>query len=400
LRGQRIVSFEKKKRKTNRMSVSDFLSDGQQSIDVYNLTVNGTATGNFPSSSIIGLTSYIVDHNPALGTYTTIQSAINAAALVVTANPGLNVDVLIHNGVYVENLSLFGGVNLMAANQTPAQYQSEIFQYGALPGPFVTIQGQVTDTLVPMNFSFVSCSGLNFTDNGISPTMNLANVQLALNNCEVQSSPLLGGTGLVVNLTNIAFLQLQNSSIYSNIFSSPTSYALQLADNSYAYVMFSIVAGANGINMATPGSPFLYMEYSVLSTGLTNGGITMSNAGAYVESTYNSIFTNGLSWNFLAAGTVFSVFDQVASADPSGYVAAGAAGTLQLCSLSYLTNYGSNSTVSPTLSTQYLPVSQLSVATPTAASATTGAATLPANPVSFLPITVNGTAFKIALYNI
>lgn len=35
-----------------------------------------------------------------------------------------------------------------------------------------------------------------------------------------------------------------------------------------------------------------------------------------------------------------------------------------------------------------------------ASSATSGSDTLPSNPVGFLPITVNGTAYKIALYNV
>lgn len=35
-----------------------------------------------------------------------------------------------------------------------------------------------------------------------------------------------------------------------------------------------------------------------------------------------------------------------------------------------------------------------------AASATAGAATLPANPVAFLPVNINGTNYKLALYNV
>lgn len=49
------------------MSVGDQLHNGKANIDVWDLTVNGVATGNFPSSSVVGLTNYIVDQDPALG---------------------------------------------------------------------------------------------------------------------------------------------------------------------------------------------------------------------------------------------------------------------------------------------------------------------------------------------
>lgn len=47
-----------------------------------------------------------------------------------------------------------------------------------------------------------------------------------------------------------------------------------------------------------------------------------------------------------------------------------------------------------------LPPTNLAASNVTLAStATTGAATLPANPVAFLPININGTNYKIALYS-
>lgn len=46
------------------------------------------------------------------------------------------------------------------------------------------------------------------------------------------------------------------------------------------------------------------------------------------------------------------------------------------------------------------PTSVTVVGVTLAASATAGAATLPANPVAFLPVNINGTNYKLALYNV
>ena len=257
--------------------------------------------------------------------------------------------------------------------------------------PFVIIKGQVTDSIVSPD-GLVSASGINFIDNGVSPTFNFNNVWFVLNNCFVQTSnaslPIVA-----MGLAGSSYVQLQDCMAYGS-FNNTSGYVATIQDNAGIYSFLSDIFGSIRLNGA--GFPYFYGGYNLF--GSNDYFITMNSINGFVEIWDNLIYSNLAFWNFLVNASGSSINDIYETYDPSTYCGIGT-GNLAIANAIFETNFGSNQNFSPTITVVYIPTSDLSLSTVPAGTATTGGAILPPQPASFLPVTINGVAYKIPLYN-
>jgi len=254
------------------------------------------------ADNLFGLSSFIVDPSPAHGSFTTVQSAIDAAVLAGGK------EIFIKPGTYTENLVFPSAtINLIGVQAD-----------GRPPGPTVIIEGNHTfngsgSQIIFESIAFTAAAGDNFTltNNAASGSIfawKYVLVNSSTGRCIVANATAGGifcasfSSNFQANLTcvevqdNCALQGLDNSNFNSNsaagIDLSGTGSATQL--------LYSQVAGETAGILISNVSANASIEYCEID-GNSNASIVFAAAGTVSASncTYNSNNVSG----FYIAGT-------------------------------------------------------------------------------------------------
>lgn len=209
------------------------------------LNSTGLATGDLKVENRSWLTQFVVDPSTTIGergTYSTIQSAIDAASSGDT--------VFIRSGTYTENITLKAGVNLAA------------FVCDAIT-PNVTITGKCTGTFT----GTVTISGINLKTNSdfcvTSTGTNAAN--LFLTNCTITAQ-----NNIAINCSNVnAAITVRNSRIQLNA-AGVAVFSFSGGDHVFSFCDVSN-SGATTTN-STISAGSVIIKQSQFQSGLTSSG--------------------------------------------------------------------------------------------------------------------------------
>lgn len=255
------------------------------------------------ADNLFGLSNFIVDPLADEGSYTTIQSAINAAVL---AGGG---KVFVKKATYLESLTLDAGIELIG----------------------VSADGRLGDVIVDGNHTFNgngTCilSNMNFTTTGAGHTFDVAPAAgtgiLAFKDCKVQSANL---DAIHVDTTAIASIRLETSAVTGNLnginiaatggsasviavnsaINSIAGSGIIMADPSTVFLRTSTLGSAGiAIDMQTAGQ--IHLFDSQLSSGVfeciasPGGGSVTAQRSSFTSNTVLTFFITGTS-NFAYA---------------------------------------------------------------------------------------------------
>lgn len=254
------------------------------------------------ADNLFGLSDFIVDTNPAKGSYISIQSAITAATA-----PAI---VYIRPGIYVEDLTLKPGVDLQAVGAGSS---------------LVTITGEQTLTLTgTVNMSNITFLSTGPGDDCIqvlgaaaqSPVVNLFD-------CTVTCSS--GGGGRAVIITGGTISSFSATDCIIQTTGGATGACIECGASGTASVNNSIVTSSAAQAFRNVANNTSYFEDCVI-TGIT-AGIEQATAAGSTE-VYNSRVTCLASeaLNFSAAGSIVGQGNIYLCNSGSGDYATGASG--------------------------------------------------------------------------
>jgi hypothetical protein len=363
------------------MSCTDTIAFGRNSFNgsFWNLNVAGTLTGGgggFPSGT------FVVSALPGQGNYTTVSAALAAAAAAIVAQPGLVVDIIVYPGLYIENINLVAGANIIGTDQAPAVVGSSYI-------PASIIQGVVTDVGVP-DESNISLVGLTFQDNNDVNVFVLNHAWCIMNNCVVQTIQGVASSNCFF-LRGLSFVQFQSCSVTSN-FSVPNGLAADCGDTAGIYYYYSNIFGGTALS----GSGYCLGSYSTFTS--LQSVIQMASATSFFESAYNTFEAGTSSISLTAAGSIQSVNDFFTNTVGFAVVAFGP-GIGTTVSITNPTFGPGSGGISPSVTYAPLQVGFPNYSSAVIATATAGGAgALPATPAGYLPVRLQGVTFRIPLY--
>jgi len=253
------------------------------------------------STNFTGLERFVVDQDASRGNFTTIQAAIDAAALVG------NCTIWINPGTYSENLVFGTGNFSIVGNQAYRAYQ-------------VTIDGNCTFTNHIGNFTIQNVNFSAAVGDNITVTSNAAaSANIQLDDCTFNSQL---GKCIVATLTapatfsidmNRCDMQGQTGNI---LLDGPVTSSVNYCQmNTNSGDVFDLDNGASMMPVYTNCN-------SALGGGVTIRGATCSFTCLYCVGSYALELVT-----FLAAGEAIVVYTGLACTAPSGFWATGA-GTL------------------------------------------------------------------------
>jgi pectin methylesterase-like acyl-CoA thioesterase len=242
---------------------------------------------------------YIVDHDPAQGSYTTVQAAIDAAA---AAGGG---DVIVHSGTYTENLTLPNiGVHLIQVSGPSGSPTSALIEGSHT----LTQTGQYTFTDLKFHYGL----GTIWTISGSGAG------QISFNACIMISDDI--PTGRCINAS-----QSNGNGVISNCIFDAAQEVI-VASNSYTFhCVSSSLSSLIGV-----AAPNVSLTNSARFSSRTNtyqsaGGPNISISGLAIFASDHSNFNpNGGAFNaisFAGAGSAWINRDTICAFDPHGYYA-------------------------------------------------------------------------------
>jgi len=367
-----------------------------------------------------GLNKYVVTNTSGDGTYTTVQSALDAAALNATSS---NLQTVYINGIFTEDINIPDYVNLSGFTE----------EMGA---PTAVIQGNATRSSITVN-SFSSILGITLQSSNASPALSIGGVAaLRIENsnlinsstgnavaysstsnsnfqgCSLQSQ----ATSITLNITSTGGINAFNCSITNNgtgtavsssstggpslqqcNISAPTGKVFDLSGGG-AFAFYC--SGGGGIKSTINSSQFISL-FCNLATSYDVSGSTF-----FVS--FMSVCNAAGTFSFLtlhAGTTAIMAYCPITSVAPSGFAieagGAGDAGTF-IYSANTFSPFGTANSYDPLLTLNGLSLScgEIQTAVTTFTSATAGGASaLPATPTGYLPMIINGVSQKIPFYD-
>jgi hypothetical protein len=262
------------------------------------MTINVT---NF--SGVFGSSQFVVSSNAALGTYTTIQAAVTAAAGLGGGT------IIIQPGTYTESITWPAAISVQAATTFTLDDLS-IFPVIISGNQTFSNTGQVAFESIAFSATSGDCWTVGNSSTG--------NSLLCLSNCEITAS------GTCISLSSLAGIADMRAD--SCRFVSVSGNGISLTDGVITLTSCEIDSlGASCLNTGLDGTAII--NNCIFSNSGAFSTVICSDVTASIESSYTN-YTSAANtvFSFTAAGSITTDFDNLSAAAGSGYYATGPGG--------------------------------------------------------------------------